>query len=472
MLRSAALKPHPALFVAALFVAALAFHSSFPGLLGVDGFFHIAQARRMTELGIAPEQTWMAHGVVVGAWVDHHWGFHALLMPFARWGLLGGKVATALLGAASMSALYLWLRSRKVPQAELWALVPLALSWSFLFRLMTVRAMCLSTGLLILVLHLAVRGPWWGLFLAATGWALSYHLSVLAVPIALGAWAIPRLMKREGPSFAHALAGPAGFVTGLLIHPQSPETVRFFLKHAAIGAGDPSGTEWQPPIPSEFWMHGGVLLPLVGVVAAIAWRRRAQWTPETVLLVLGALAGAALTFKSMRFVEFGAPLLAMAGGLLWRDSGRALRRPILIVAATLLGLGLLANARTAREHRHPDSQRTLAAAAWMTEHIPAGSRVHNVQWGWWPEWVFAAPQFAYTVGFDPSLLASEGPDKVDHFQKIRAGYYQQAGPAIRGEFGAEWAVLGLPDPAAGALLADPSLEVVFQDAGAAVFKLR
>jgi hypothetical protein len=466
------LKLHPAVFVAALFTAALAFHSSFPGLLGYDGFFHIAQARRMTELGLAPDQSWMSHGVVVGRWVDHHWGFHVLLMPFARWGLMGGKLGAALLGATSLSALYLWLRSRRVPLPELWAIAPVALSWSFLFRLMTVRAMCLSTGLLILVLHLAVRGPAWGLFLAAVGWALSYQLSVLAVPIAIGAWLVPRLMRRDGPSGWTAVAGPAGFATGLLVHPQSPESVRFFLKHVAIGAGAPSGTEWQPPLPSEFWMHGGVLLLVFLAAGALAWRRRSSWSPETVLLVLGALAGAALTLKSMRFVEFGAPLLAMAGGLLWRESGRELRRPVAVAATALLVVGLGANAITARDHRHPDAQRTWGAAAWLEEHVPPGTRIHNFQWGWWPEWVFAAPDYAYTVGFDPSLLASEGADKVEQFRLIREGYYREAGPAIRGEFGADWAVLGLPDAASDLLLADPSLEVMYRDPTAAVLRVR
>lgn len=471
-LASGPLKPHPAVFVFALVAGALAFHSSFPGLLGYDGFFHVAQAQRMRELGLAPEQTWMAHGAVADAWVDHHWGFHVLLMPLAGLGLLGGKLATAVLGGLSLGALYVWLRSRRVPSPELWALAPVALSWAFLFRLMMVRAMCLSTGLLVAVLHLAIRGPAWAVFLVSAAWALSYQMAILAVPIAIGAWAVPKLMRRPGPPAANALAGPAGFLAGLLVHPQSPHTLSFFVDHATIGAIAAAGTEWQPPVPNEFWMHGGALLLGVAAVALWAARRRARLDPETVLLLLGAAAASVLTLKSMRFVEFAAPLLAMSGGLLLRDLGGALKPRLGGLVTAVLAGGLLLNAATARQHRHPDPRRLEAAAAWLAEHVPPGTRVHNVQWDWWPEWVYYAPQYRYTVGFQPGLLTSEGDDKLEHFQKIRASWYEEAGPAIRGEFNAEWAVLGLPDPAAEGLLDDPSLGVVFRSPGAAVLRLR
>jgi hypothetical protein len=466
------MKLHPAVVVLGLLGAALGFHSSFPGLLGIDGFFHVAQAQRMNELGFVPEQTWMSYGVAAHSWVDHHWGFHFLLMPFARFGLAGAKVGTALFAGGSVAASYLFLRSFKVPGAALWALVPVALSWSFLFRLMTVRAMCVSTGLLVLVLYLALRGPAWALFVTAAVWATGYHLAVLAAPVALGAWLVPKMLKREGPTFWTALAGPLGFVAGLAVHPHSPQTFDFFLEHAAIGAADPSGVEWQPPILSEFWMHGGVILVIVVVLGGLAVRRRPQLSVETVLLLVGAAAGTMLTLRSMRFVDFGAPLLALAGGLLWRDLGIELRTRTSQAAAVAILLCLMATAHTARSVRHPAFDRTFAAAAWLADNVPPGARVHNMQWGWWPEWVFAAPDYAYTVGFDPTLLAGPDAGKLEHYRNIQSGYYENAGAAIRQEFAADWAVVGLPDAAAELFRADPTLELAFESPGALVFRVR
>lgn len=465
---------HPAA-VAALFVGgALLFHSTFPGLLGVDGFFHLAQARLMTEAGLAPDPIWMSHGALAGNWVDHHWGFHLLLMPFSGHGLLGGKLAASVFGGLSIWGLFLFLRARQAPWALAWALAPLALSWSFLFRIFTVRAMCISTGFLVAALHLALRGPAWAYFLLSLGWALSYQLAVLAVPIGLGAWLVPKALKVEGPSATLPLAGLAGFLLGLGVHPQAPRTFSFFWTHAVIGAGEAAshGTEWHPPVPGEFWMHGGALLVLVAALGLLVLRQRARLKADTVLLILGAAAGVVLTFKSMRFVEFGAPLLALAGGLMLRDWNP--RRPRWTTALVgVLGLSaLLVSARTAREARHPAPTRVADAGAWLVEHVPAGTRVHNVQWAWWPEWVFHAPHVAYTLGFDPNLLANYDPPRWDHFQKIRHGWYTNAGPALRGEFGAEYAVLGLPDPAAEALLSDPTLDVVFRSPGAAVLRVK
>ena len=260
----------------------------------------------------------MLESLFEGRWVDHHYGFHLLLAPFvlALGGVVGGKVYAAFAGAAATWALALWFRRERVPHALAFALLPLALSWGYAFRLGMVRAMSLSQVFLVLTLFLALHGRNRALALVTALYALSYQLAVLALPISVGALVFDRILGKKEPSTSPQeatrpnlwtpVAALVGLAVGLLIHPNAPHTLDFLTEHAATGLGSvgaPFTNEWKAPGSGVVWMQGlGLLLLLGGAGAALARKAVAsrRLRPDTALLCCGALCGTALMLLSMR----------------------------------------------------------------------------------------------------------------------------------------------------------------------------
>ena len=90
-------------------------------IVGSDGFFHIAQARRL----LAGDMPWMPLSLFSDGWVDHQLLFHAALAPLA-WTLppvLAAKLGAAIFSALGLWSLYLLLHRQGAPLPFLFALV-------------------------------------------------------------------------------------------------------------------------------------------------------------------------------------------------------------------------------------------------------------------------------------------------------------------------------------------------------------
>jgi hypothetical protein len=482
--------------LALLLASMLAWHGSFPWLLDYDGFYHLAGARLMLQEGFDAGMPWMWGSIFESGFVDHHFGFHLLLMPFVAWpgGIVGGKLAAGLLSGAALGASFLWLRSERVPAPLFWALLPLAVSWGFAFRIGMLRVMSLSWICLVLAIALASRGRNVGLLLLSTLYSLSYQQALLVLPVAAGAWIADRML---GPDPRHArrpgawtlAAAAAGLVLGLAIHPHAPRTFGYLSQHLGMhvgGAPLPLGTEWDPPALRKVWMQGTLLVPaLLGALVAVGrelWSRRADGKADggrriaaaTLLVLAGAAAASALSFRMMRFVEVSAPLTAAALGFCARDLGWRLPRwPGL--AATAWAALLLAVPVTLHRASHtgdPDPYRFAPAAEFLREHAAPGSLVFNMNWGEWSELVFHAPEFRYVSGLNPGYLARANPRAFDEYQRIAQGWYVNPSLAIRREFDADWVFAGEPPEAVVAAMAqDPGLSLLFRDRSAAVWRV-
>jgi hypothetical protein len=477
-----------AVVVAALILGSLVWQSTFPFLLGIDTFYHLAQARAIVEHGLDPGMPWMAFSIFEDGWVDHHFGFHLTLIPFVLWpgGVLGGKLAAGVFGGLAVAAAYLWLRAERVPHPALFALLPVAASWGFAYRIGMVRAMPLSVILLFAALYAATRGRNVLLFAVSAVYALSYHLAILVIPIAVGAVLARRVFgtdepARGGPTPWTPVAAAAGVAAGFTIHPNFPGTWEFFARHVLLGVNlekMPQGIEWLPASVQDFWMQGFALVLLL-VLVLVPLLRLARpgggLKSTTWLLLVGASCGVVLMVRSVRFVELGMPLTGAALGLLARDSGlfrgRISRRGLVVAWTTvLLVLGLTLG--RAQRNGDTDPYRFEPAAQWLRANVPPGTLIYNFHWSEWPELVFHAPDYTYIFGLTPSFLAEHDPEKWRHFWAIRRGEYGNASDAIRNEFGAEWVLLGLPDPASVQMLdEDAGLERAVRTADFAIYRV-
>ncbi len=465
---------------------------SFAELDGVDGFFHIRAADRLLD-GLRGEMPWMPLSVFGDGWIDHQLLFHAVLAPFA-WLLpdaVAAKAGAATLAGLAGFSIYLFLRRLQVPWALAWATLPFALSWTFWARMEMPRTQSMSLILLMWSLAALLRGRHGQVLAASWLYAWTYHVSVIALPIAalhalvaafLPGSPVPRRELWKGPA-----AAAAGLAAGFVIHPHTPRTLWFVYQHAVVKVANrdalqvgpewlASGHEWL--LTTAGW---GVVALLAAVVLVFGARR---WQVAPVFVGAVALCATAGALFANKFVEYSVPLsfaaLGVALGARRGPVGPLLpgwRRPVFRALAAVVVLALLVASgtrvrRAIKDHFHsPD--RAHGAMTWVSENVPAGERIYHFDWTHFPELVFHGPDHGYIVGLDPHFLAWKDPELWELYQRIAEGWGSNPSKPIRERFGCEYAVLLLPYPGAEALLAqDPGLEMVFADEGGIVYRVR
>jgi hypothetical protein len=145
----------------ALFVTFLtAVQFATPDLAGNDGYYHIKMADLMRTRGLTPVFNWLPLTVLnAEEFVDHHFLYHVLLVPFTLGDLrVGAKVASVTFPALTFLAVWWLLRGQKAPYAGLWSLGLLVVSEAFIYRMSMPRAQSLSLLVLVLALHWLLTG--------------------------------------------------------------------------------------------------------------------------------------------------------------------------------------------------------------------------------------------------------------------------------------------------------------------------
>lgn len=465
------------LFAAAAWVVSLAIQGSFVELIGSDGFFHVRAAERVLGGGMP----WMPYSVFSDGWVDHQLGFHLAMAPFA-WtlpGLLAAKLAAATFAAVAAVAMFRLLRQQGAPAPWLFAALPFGLSWMFLLRMEMPRTQSLSLALLVAVLASLASGRHRWTFALAWAYAWTYHVSLVVLPVAALFGVVVTVMRR-------AEIAAAGLVTGFVVHPHTPRTLRFVWQHVFQKVANedalPVGLEWTDG--SAAWFVGGADALVAGpagcaLLAAAGLLVMTRKRPEPLTLVVLLLAGgatAAVAVSGTKFVEYSTPLSTLGLALALRDSelrttwldDRRWQAAVAIVLGLLLfGTGASLAGKVAASEPHPDE--LAGAAAYLAEHVPDGETVFHFHWNDFPELVFHAPQYRYIVGLDPHFLYLHDADRWRLYEAMGGAYSGRRSDAIADTFGARWAVLRLPHPGAReALAADPGLRKVFDDGAFAV----
>ena len=481
------------LFFVGVLVASTGLQFSFPHLIGSDGFFHL----RMAHSPLV-EMPWMPQSIFGAGWVDHQFLFHLLMTPFTWFvpGLAAAKASAAFFAALALTACYRFLQQEEVPGAALFALLPFASSWVFGMRMEMPRAQ--SVGLLFLVLGLMALRRGRPLLLFVLSWAFmaSYHVAILALPVALLHTAVVgRSRGRFNLLPSAAVAG--GIAAGLTIHPHSPRTFTFLWQHVVqkVGNADrlPVGGEWRDGILSLLdtsgqtdgllqevvrvaSFAGGPLLLLAGAGLSL-YLARGRRSPEAVfLLLLGAGACAGLCAGS-KAVEYAAPFSALALALALRDlspnwllSRQVQTRLGVTLAALLFFQGTWLRSSVVATEAPPD--RFAAAAEFLRAEASPGEVIYHFSWADFPELVWHAPEFRYIVGLDPHFLQLESPGLWDRYADLAVCAYANPSKPIRTLFGARWALVSLPWRGAEAcMMQDPNMKLVFRSEGALVYRL-
>ncbi|MCH7814829.1 MAG: hypothetical protein IID40_12510, partial [Planctomycetes bacterium] len=315
---------------------------------GHDSYYHVKMAELLPELGLMHEFPWLRQAWFTpdgDAFVSHHYGFHALLVPFIRAAvalghdpLTGGRWAISTCLAACLTLLHLILMTQRVRCRWLWLALFLLLPRDFFYRQLFVRAIAPSLlfMLIITLLMFRRRYAWAGLAVAA--YTHLYFGGVIFAPVLVICFVVAGLLGPPGDRVSWKVVAwtLGGWLVGVATHPYA-DGMFAFLKLQVFGTGltpDISvGREWKPY--DDVWqLIRMCAAPAIALAVAVALRLRRgprAGVNELAVLLMGFVF-AALMFKSRRFVEYWPPFALLGAALL---SGPFLNTAYLRVAGRL-----------------------------------------------------------------------------------------------------------------------------------------
>jgi hypothetical protein len=496
----------------ALFVTFLAIvQFATPNLVGNDGYFHIKMAYLMRTEGLRPTFDWMPLTVLnAEEFVDHHFLYHVLLIPFTLGDLrLGAKVASVIFPALAFLAVWWLLRAQRVPYAALWSLGLLVTSEAFIYRMSMPRAMSLSLAILVLAVHWLLTGKHRRLLPLAFLYVWLYNAFPLIL-IVTGAYIAARWLFDGQLAWRALVYVGLGIGLGLLINPYFPENLTFVYRHIAPKLADPTairvGNEWYPYKTTQLLENSGLAMIafLVGAFGLGLYDRRMEARTATGFF-LSVLFGAML-FKARHFVEYFPPFALIFAALAWAPliqhwlEGKSWRASMdlpldkaiscvqclaltrtwrtraiggVMVAILLPALWFNLNASRESLQSSKSYQRYAESAAWLQANTPAGARVFQTDWDDFPRLFFYNTHNTYTLGLDPTYMQLHDSELYDLWVDITQGRVERPSATISQTFGASYVLTDLDHKQfLREADDDPDLLEVYRDEYAAVFQIR
>lgn len=458
-----------------------------PDLVGTDGYYHIKLAQVMREQGLRPAFPWLPLTVLnAESYVDHHFLYHVLLMPFTFGDLrAGAKWASVILPAFTFLSGWVLLRGQRVPYAALWAVGFLAISEGFLYRMSMPRAQSVSLLVLLVGVHALLTHRFRRLLPLSFLYVWLYDafpLMGLVVGTYVGArWLLEREFK-----LAPLFYTGAGLGLGLVLNPYFPDNLIFIYHHLLPKLTHATavrvGNEWYP---YQTWTlvenSGLALLAFVAGTLALGLNKERINVPTATLLFLTVLFGAML-FKSRRFVEYYPAFVWLFCALAWSPIfkswlktydwvGREL--PVIMVIGLTLAVAWNVQTTRAEVRESKPYQRYAGAAAWLETRTPPGSRVFQTDWDDFTRLFFYNTHNTYTVGLDPTYLQLYDAELYERWVDITRGRVESPAQAIQATFEADYVLTDLNHK--GFLReakADPQLVEVYRDDEAVIFQVR
>lgn len=460
------------------FLAAIQFTT--PNLAGNDGYYHIKHAYLMRTEGLKPVFDWLPLTVLnAEEFVDHHFLYHVLLIPFTFGDLREGvKLASVLFPALAFLSIWWLLRSQKVPYASIWSLGLLVISEAFLFRMIMPRAQSVSLIFLVWALYFLLNNNYKWLLPLGFFYVWSYNafplLLIVVITYIIAAAVLEKRIYWQ--PFAYAAVGVG---LGLLINPYFPENLLFIYRHIAPKLGDPTatsvGSEWYPYKTTQLMENSGLTLValLVGVTALGLTNRRMKTNTATSMFMVFIFGY--MLFQSRRFIEYAPPFVLVfaafaAAPLLqsWLNKkalidtsrrgwipaklitagSRNVRREWMIAVLMVLVLipALFINLSASRKSFEASAKPyTLyaGASAWLEKNTPQSSQVFQTDWDDFPRLFFYNTHNTYTLGLDPTYMQLYDADMYDRWVDITKGKVDSPSVLIRDEFGGAYVISDL-----------------------------
>ena len=438
-------------------------------LLGIDSYFHVAIAEKMSQHGmVLREFPWATESVWADSFFDKEWLFHLILVPLLAFGKIGcGKVAVVLFNAMIAGSFWYLFRVIRVRGRFWWLLLmPLCTYGYFLERLGMCRPHVFSIAILGLCLALMFARRPILLALATAIYALGYtgHWQIVGL---VGLYDILYYVlddegkRRRAFRWFLPMTIPvvAGMILGEVVHPNFPANIKglWFQNVMVLKEYWHGGTGLVGMQPSElrrlpvllFLRNFGLLL--VGFVLVVGHGVRRRKPVPRALWFFGfvSLLYLVMTFRSQRFAEYLVPIGVTFIALYWSLAGPALtlaKLPrvqkagiaVVIGLYILLGNGWMLGGRIVRRFIYQNNQpRYAETTAFLQEKLAPGDHVFTQSWSDPPILFFGAPEQHYLVFLDPFFMYARDKDRFVLWNEIKSGGNEAPLPAIRDTFGAK-----------------------------------
>lgn len=465
-----------------------------PAILDNDGYYHIRWAAMLREnwphlpafknlpLTTLNEQDY----------VDHHYLFHVLLIPFTFGDLrIGAKLAAIVFSSIGMASLFALLVSWRVRYRWLWLAPLVAGSEHFLYRMSMTRAPALSLVFLGLGTYLILNRKhiWLGILSFIFVW--SYSLFPMILGFAL-VYSIAVYVSQRRFDFWGAVASSIGIIAGLVINPYFPKNLSLLREHLLMKYSSTYpvavGVEWDP---YDSWAMVGIsavafIVFLVGLTA-FEYRRRVNDLKPLFFLIVSVLL-LIMTFKARRFIEYWPPFAVLFAAFTisprlesvnfaWlariRDRVIAAIAAAAVTAAAILWMGWCVWTSREDVKSETDPYTYRGASEWIAKNVPTGSMIFNTNWDAFPALFYYNPNYAYVSGLDPTYLYNRDRKLWEVYESINNSEEENGAKVIKERFGADYAVTGNGD---SDFLTnarnDENFEVVFEDREAVVLRVR
>ena len=486
-----------------IFVAFLsAVQFSTPNLVGNDGYYHIKLAYLMRTEGLKPAFSWLPFTILnQGSFVDHHFLFHVLLIPFTFGDLIeGGKLASVIFPALTFLAIWWLLRGQKVPFAAVWSLGLLFISEAFIYRMSMPRAQSLSLAMLVLALHLLLTGKHRWMLPLAFFYVWLYNAFPLILVVA-GLYALSEFILHRKIAWKPVAYTAAGLALGLVINPYFPNNLTFIYNHLAPKLFNPTettrvGNEWYPYDTNQLMENSGLaLFAMMGGILGLGLSGKRMDAKTATSLFLALFTGY-LVFQSRRFIEYFPAFalifcaIALAPSLkIWQASFSDARNIVLpdyaivspvihgVVAGVvgfLMVLAIYFNLQASQETMADTkpSERFRQASLWLAAHTPEGERVFQTDWDDFTWLFFHNSHNTYITGLDPTYMQIYDPDLYDLWVDISRGDLERPSQAILGSFGAHYVITDLThEDFLHETAEDPHMQEVYRDDYAVIFQI-
>ena len=433
-----------------------------PAILDNDGFYHMRWSRTLREqfphlprfqslpLTILNEQDY----------VDHHYLFHVLLMPFTFGDdmRLGAKWAAVTFSSLGILSLFGLLLAFDVRYRWLWLAPIIAGSEPFLYRMSMTRAPALSLGMIGLGAYLILKRKYAALGLLSFAFVWYYSLFplifILAALYAVAVYLAERRIEWRAPLYSLA-----GILAGLVVNPYFPKNLHLLWQHLLMKATSGSGyavdvgVEWYPYDAWDLLRLSALAFVIFFTgLAAFEYRRRGR-DLKPLFFLLVSLVLLLMMFKSRRFVEYWPPLAVVFAAFTisprLAEFDRSWFRPVReravasVVAAivtVVVGAAMILTVAEARRDMksEADPYDYKGASEWIAANVPAGAMIFNTDWDDFPMLYYYNPNNSYIVGLDPTYLYNRDPELWKLYARITLGEEEDPAELIRERFGAEY----------------------------------
>ena len=428
-----------------------------PAILDNDGYYHIKLSKLLRESAPRPpEFKWLPLTTLSEErYVDHHYLFHVLLIPFTYGDLRGGaKMAAAVFSSMGITALFGLLLVFRVRHPWLWLAPIFASSEPFLYRMAMTRAPGLSILLLSLLTYLLFKRRIFWLFMLSFFFVWYYSLFPLVLFFA-GTYTVAVYISSRRMDLLPLLASITGVMAGLIVNPWFPKNIWLLREHLAMKFVSTYpvdvGVEWYP---YETWsiLQGSLVafaLFFAGLVILDFRRRRVQ----PIFFLIISTGFLLMAFKSRRFIEYWPPFSAVFAAFsigsrmnifdrLWfvRFRDRVVAACTATTISIMLVLFMCSNVMIVREDvkSEQDPEAYRGCSEWLNQNTDNNSIVFNADWDDFPMLFYYNTHNRYVAGLDPTYLYDRDHELWKLYAAITLGENYNPGPAIRDRFGADY----------------------------------